>query len=86
MSDLTGELLDFVRTDLLKDRDVTIDADTYLFENGLVDSLGILTLIAFLELRIGRSIPDQEVVMENFRSVRAIDRRFGAASARDDGR
>ncbi len=84
MSDLTGELLAFVRTDLLKDRDVTIDADTYLFENGLVDSLGILTLIAFLELRIGRSIPDQEVVMENFRSVRAIDRRFGARQ--DDGR
>ena len=86
MSDLTSELLAFVRGDLLKEKNVTIDADTYLFDDGLVDSLGILTLIAFLELRIGRSIPDQEVVMENFRSVRAIERRFGHAHARDDER
>ena len=78
MSDLTSELLAFVRTDLLKEKDVPIDADTYLFDDGLVDSLGILTLIAFLELRIGRSIPDQEVVMEHFRSVRAMHRRFGS--------
>jgi len=86
VSDLTSELLAFVRGDLLKEKNVTIDADTYLFDDGLVDSLGILTLIAFLELRIGRSIPDQEVVMENFRSVRAIERRFGHAHARDDER
>ena len=86
MSDLTSEVLAFVRGDLLKEKHVTIDADTYLFDDGLVDSLGILTLIAFLELRIGRSIPDQEVVMENFRSVRAIERRFGHAHARDDER
>lgn len=86
MSDLTSELLAFVCSDLLKEKNVTIDADTYLFDDGLVDSLGILTLIAFLELRIGRSIPDQEVVMEHFRSVRAIDRRFGHAHARDDER
>lgn len=85
MSDLTSDLLAFVRTDLLREKQVEIDADTYLFDDGLVDSLGILTLIAFLELRIGRSIPDQEVVMENFRSVRAMDRRFGPAHARDDG-
>ena len=86
MSDLTSEVLAFVRGNLLKEKNVTIDADTYLFDDGLVDSLGILTLIAFLELRIGRSIPDQEVVMENFRSVRAIERRFGHAHARDDER
>ena len=86
MADLTSELLAFVRNDLLKERDVAIDVDTYLFDDGLVDSLGILPLIAFLELRIGRTIPDNEVVMEHFRSVRAIDRRFGPARATDDGR
>ena len=85
MSDLTSDLLSFVRGDLLKEKNVTIDADTYLFDDGLVDSLSILDLIAFLELRIGRSIPDREVVMENFRTVRAMDRRFGSSDATDDG-
>ena len=77
VSDLADTLLAFVRQDLLRAREVDLDADSYLFEQGLVDSLGILRLIAFLELQIGRSIPDHEVVMEHFRSVRAIADRFG---------
>jgi acyl carrier protein len=85
VSDLTNELLAFVRSGLLKGKNVAIDADTYLFDDGLVDSLSILTLIAFLETRIGRSIPDQEVVMEHFRSVRAMDRRFGPGRQTDNG-
>jgi acyl carrier protein len=83
---LASDLLAFVRGDLLKDKNVTIDADTYLFDDGLVDSLSILSLVAFIELRIGRSIADQEVVMENFRTVRAMDRRFGSPPAAQDGR
>lgn len=78
MMPLIEGLLAFVREDLLKGRDVAIDADTYLFDEGLVDSLGILRLIAFLEGRIGRSIDDREVVMEHFRSVRAMVNRFGS--------
>lgn len=89
MPDLTSELLEFIRADLLadvlKEKDVAIDVDTYLFDDGLVDSLGILRLIAFLELRIGRSIPDHEVVMEHFRSVRAMTRRFDTSRAATDG-
>lgn len=79
MSALAQALVAFVRDDLLKGRDVAIDPDTYLFEEGIVDSLGILRLIAFLELRLGRPIADSEVVMEHFRTVGAIDRRFGPA-------
>jgi len=78
MSPLTHALLTFVRADLLKGRAVEVDPDTYLFDEGLVDSLGILRLIAFLELQIGRPIADKEVVMEHFRTVRTIATRFGA--------
>jgi acyl carrier protein len=75
---LSESLLAFVRDDLLKGRAAGVDADTYLFDEGMVDSLGILRLIAFLELEIGRPIADQEVVMEHFRTVRAIERAFGS--------
>ena len=76
MSGLAGSLLAFVRGDLLRGRDVAIDPDTYLFAEGMVDSLGILRLIAFLETEIGRPIADSEVVMEHFRTVRTIARTF----------
>ena len=80
MTMFTDALLRFVREDLLKGRDVAIDPDTYLFADGVVDSLGILTLIAFVEQQCGRPIPDSEVVMEHFRSVRTIAQHFQSAS------
>ena len=80
VSGLTESLLAFVHGDLLKGRHVELDADTYLFDEGMVDSLGILRLIAFLELEIGRPIADSEVVMEHFRTIRTIDRTFGPGS------
>ena len=83
MPGLTGSLLTFVRDDLLKGRSADVGPDTYLFEEGMVDSLGILRLIAFLEIEIGRPIADHEVVMEHFRTVRTIDRTFGSSPERD---
>jgi len=77
-ADLEARILDFVRTSLLGGRAVPIDADTYLFDEGLIDSLKILQLIAFIESDIGRPIPDSDVVMGNFRSVRTIAARFAA--------
>lgn len=85
MTELSDALITFVRDDLLKGRDVPLDVDTSLFSEGLVDSLGILRLIAFLELRIGRPIADNEVVMDYFRTIRTIDRRFGAAEHGNHG-
>ena len=78
MAGLTQSLLTFVREELLKGRAAHVDPDTYLFDEGMVDSLGILRLIAFLELEIGRPIADNEVVMEHFRTIRVIDRTFGS--------
>ena len=78
MAGLTESLLTFVREDLLNGRAAGVDPDTYLFDEGMVDSLGILRLIAFLEIEIGRPIADNEVVMEHFRTIRAMDRTFGS--------
>lgn len=74
---LEEHLLRFVRTELLAERPVEIDGDTHLFADGLIDSLKIVQLIAFLELQTGREIPDTEVVMKHFRTVRTMASRFG---------
>jgi len=73
------ELVDFINRELLRETPHRVDVETYLFETGLVDSLKILQLIAFVELRTGREIPDRDVVMEHFRSPRAIAAKFGGA-------
>lgn len=43
--------------------------DTRLLESGVVDSLGILDVVAFLEQTFRVKIDDEELVPENFGSV-----------------
>ena len=61
--------------------DVTVDADTPLFEGGLIDSIRILELIAWTEDAIGAVIPDARIRMDNFRTVRRIAEVFVAENA-----
>ena len=43
-----------------------------LLENGIVDSLGILELVAFIEQEFGVTITDEELLPENFQTVRCL--------------
>jgi acyl carrier protein len=69
-------LLKFITSELVPGSQRTIDATTQLFKAGVIDSLKILRLLAFLESVIGRPIPDDEIVMKHFQSVRAMAEHF----------
>jgi acyl carrier protein len=43
-----------------------------LLKNGLIDSLGILDVVAFLEKEFAITITDEELLPENFDSIRNI--------------
>ena len=77
MSDTRDKLLNYINGELLTDPTRQAAPDTPLFEDGWIDSLKILKLIAFVELMIGRNIPDEEIVMKNFRTVTMIVEQFG---------
>ena len=72
-------LLEFINSRLLAGSNLSVGANSPLFANGTIDSLKILQLLGFIESELGRTISDDEVVMENFRSVRVIAERFAAA-------
>jgi acyl carrier protein len=46
--------------------------DTSLLETGILDSLGLLKLVVFLEERFGIAMGDTDLLPENFASVNAI--------------
>jgi acyl carrier protein len=46
--------------------------DENLIDQGLVDSISILELLAFIDREFGVALPVDEVVPENFRSIRAL--------------
>jgi acyl carrier protein len=43
-----------------------------LLKNGLIDSLGILDVVTFLEKEFGFTVTDEELLPENFESVRSL--------------
>jgi acyl carrier protein len=61
----------FIEENLVRDKK-PITLDEPLIERGVLDSMGMLNLISFLEERAGVRVPDDEVMLENFASVKAI--------------
>jgi acyl carrier protein len=70
------KLLVYINDELLADPTRRANPNTLLFEDGWIDSLKILKLIAYLEILIDRQITDEEVVMKHFRTVNTIAEHF----------
>jgi acyl carrier protein len=51
----------------------SVGRDEDLIGSGLLDSLGVIELVAFLEQRFGVRIDDDDVVVKNFRDIRSIE-------------
>lgn len=49
-----------------------------LIDSGVIDSLGIFQLVAFLEERFGVTVADEEITPENFGTLLAIERLVAA--------
>ena len=49
-----------------------IDPDESLLSSGILDSLGLLRLVAFLEERFGVAVEGDEVIPENFETIDSI--------------
>jgi acyl carrier protein len=50
-----------------------LQEDTSFLESGIIDSTGILELIAFLEETYGIKLEDEEVIPENLDSLKNIN-------------
>jgi acyl carrier protein len=50
----------------------TINEDVQLLESGIVDSLGVLDIVAFLEKSFMIKISDEELTPENFASIKRL--------------
>jgi acyl carrier protein len=63
-----------------------LDPDYDLLEGGIIDSLGLLTIVAWIEDRFGVAVDAGEIGEDDLRSVRAVCSLIedGSRSAADD--
>ena len=79
---LSDDLVQFVASDVAIGGG-PLDSGTDLVMTGLVDSLGVMMVVDWLEQRLGIDIDPNDVVIEHFESVDAI---VGYLRGRDDCR
>jgi acyl carrier protein len=62
-------LREFLIENFLFEEDESLTNETSFLENGILDSTGVLELIAFLEETYGIEVEDEEVIPENLDSI-----------------
>jgi acyl carrier protein len=72
----SAELLIFINQKLLAGKGTKLTEQSLLFKDRRLDSITILSLIGYLEKKLGRKLRDEEISLQNFESVRAIASSF----------
>ena len=78
--DTMAVLKQFVTKELLN-TNVSINEDDNLLTDGLVDSLGLVRFIGFIEETFYLEIPPEDVIIENFRTIGIIATYLGRRKA-----
>jgi len=72
MKDLDKELRKYIKARFLHGDGNKLTDNVSLFESGIVDSLGILHLVSFLEEKFNVKIEDEEMIPENFETINKL--------------
>ena len=72
MTNVKNELRRFIVENFLFGQDQDLADSTSFLENGIIDSTGVLELVAHLEATYGIKVKDTELVPENLDSIDAV--------------
>ena len=69
---LKSEIRNFIVENFLYGQENGLEDDISFMEKGLIDSTGVLELVAFVEERYGISLEDEELIPENLDSINRL--------------
>ncbi len=67
-----GQITAFIHENFVFDDDVDLSESESLLDAGLIDSTGVLELVAFLEEAFQIEIEDADIIPENLDSIAAV--------------
>ena len=68
------EIRNFIEENFILDGNDNLSAEDSLLEKGIIDSTGVLELVAFIEENYNFKIKDEELIPENLDSIKNISR------------
>lgn len=80
-AEVKDRIREYVLEEFAKTKGIdSITDDESLTKNGVIDSMGIFRLVAFLEETFGVRVGDEEITHDNLESVNAIEKLVMAKS------
>jgi acyl carrier protein len=68
------EIKKFIEENFIVDGNDNLSSEDSLLEKGIIDSTGVLELVAFIEENYNFKIKDEELIPENLDSIKSISR------------
>lgn len=65
-------LTDYIKNEIMRNRNAKLTEDQDLLSAGILDSLGILQLVGYIDQTFGIQVPDEDVVYDNFKSIGSL--------------
>jgi len=65
-------IIQFIKSEISNKKLEDLNGEEMLFDSGIIDSLGIMRLISFIENESQKKIPYQDITVENFSTVNRI--------------
>lgn len=69
---LNETLIAFITEEILSDAQIKMDAQEELLYSGLVDSMGMMRIVRFVEKTYKIDIPFEDMTVDNFKTVNSL--------------
>lgn len=71
-SEIESKLQQFIVERFLKGRSQSVSVDDSLLDGNLMDSMGILEIVDFIESEFGITVEGEELLPENFQTIATL--------------
>ena len=71
-SDFAGSVREFILKQFPLARKHRVKDSDHLLESGMLDSVGVLEIVSFIEQKYGVAVSDEDLVPENFQTIDRI--------------
>jgi len=73
---MTEVIIDYLKTEMLMEKQISVSEKENLLDNGVVDSLGMMRLILYLEKKTKKRVPPEDMTLDNFQTIEKIANYF----------
>lgn len=71
--EIKNTLKNYIVTEIMHEKEMgVLGDDTALIEDGIIDSMGLIELVLFIEKQFGVAVAEEEMDIDNFKSVNAL--------------